>query len=125
MPALNNYRLELGAPLRSMKEEDLFEAFDEEVKTVNMVVAPLSDSHLTLPAWKVLADDRRAFAPAEAAILVRDDVLAAEPNLQAALMELSGRISLETMRKLNARVVLEEQPVSKVAMEFLASAGLK
>jgi osmoprotectant transport system substrate-binding protein len=124
LPALNTYRLEMGAPLRSMKDEDLFKAMDDKDNPVNMVTATLSDAHLTLPAWKALVDNLYAFAPAQAAILVRDDVLAAEPNLRGALTQLTGKISLETMRKLNARVVLDQRPIPEVATAFLKSAGL-
>jgi glycine betaine/choline ABC-type transport system substrate-binding protein len=124
LPSLNKYRLEMGAPLRSMKEEDLFKGMDDPDNPVNMVTATLSDAHLTLPEWKALEDNLYAFAPAEVAILVRDDVLAAEPNLREALMQLTGKINLETMRKMNARVVLEKRPIAEVAAEFLKSAGL-
>lgn len=124
LPLLTNYRLEFGAPLRSMKEEDLFAAMDDKDKPVDMVTATLSDGHFTLPKWKALEDNLSAFPPAEASILVRDDVLAAEPNLRGALLMLSGKINLETMRKLNARVALDKRPVAEVATEFLKSAGL-
>ncbi|MEO5922741.1 MAG: glycine betaine ABC transporter substrate-binding protein [Bryobacteraceae bacterium] len=123
LPSLNTYRLEMGAPLRSMDADDLFKALEAK-DPVTLVTASLSDGHLTLPKWKALEDDQHAFAPAEAAILVRDDVLTAEPNLRAALMQLSGKISLETMRKLNAEVVLKERKMADVAAEFLKSAGL-
>ncbi len=123
-PALNIYRLEMGAPPRGMNEADLFRAFTDEKNPVTIVTATLSDGHLTQPAWKALRDDRQVFAPAEAAILVRDDILALEPNMRGALSQLTGKISLEKMRQLNARVVVDERPVAEVAAEFLNSAGL-
>ena len=125
LPALNMYRLEMGAPMRSMKADDLFKAMEAEDNPVTMVTATMSDAHLTLPKWKALDDDQHVFAPEEAGILVRDDVFATEPNLRAALQQLSGKISLETMRKLNAQVVLEEKPLAEVASGFLKSAGLQ
>jgi osmoprotectant transport system substrate-binding protein len=124
LPSLGTYRLEMGAPLRSMKADDLFQAMELQDNPITMVTATLSDAHLTLPKWKALEDDQHSFAPEEAAILVRDDVLAAVPNLRSVLLQLSGKISLETMRKLNAQVVLEKRPVADVAAEFLKSAGL-
>jgi glycine betaine/choline ABC-type transport system substrate-binding protein len=124
LPSLNAYRLEWGAPMRSLKEEDLFQAMEDKDKPVNMVTASLSDGHLTLPRWKALEDNLAAFSPAQAAILVRNDVLAAEPNLRGALLMLTGKINLDTMRKLNARVALDKRPVAEVAAEFLKSAGL-
>lgn len=124
LPSLNPYGLEWGAPLRSMKEEDLFAAMDDKDRPVSMVTATLADAHFTLPKWKALEDNLSAFPPGEASILVRDDVLAAEPNLRGALLMLSGKINLDTMRKLNARVVLDKRPATEVAAEFLKSAGL-
>jgi glycine betaine/choline ABC-type transport system substrate-binding protein len=124
LPLLNRYRLEWGAPMRSMKEDDLFKALEDKEHPVTMVTSTLSDPHLTLPAWKALDDDQHAFPPEEAAILVRDDVLTAEPNLRGALGQLTGKITLDTMRKLNAQVVLEKRSMADVAAEFLKSAGL-
>ncbi len=124
LPSLTGYRLEFGAPLRSMKDEELFQAMDDKDKPVDMVTATLSDGNLTLPKWKALEDNLSAFPPAEAAILVRDDVLAAEANLRGALLMLSGKINLETMRKLNVQVAIEKRPLAEVAAEFLKSAGV-
>jgi glycine betaine/choline ABC-type transport system substrate-binding protein len=124
LPSLRTYRLEMGAPMRSMKEEELFRGLEDEKNPVTMVAATLSDPHLTQPTWKALKDDQNAFPPAEAAVLVREDVFTTEPKLRGALLELTGKINLDAMRKLNARVVLEERPVAEVATEFLKSAGL-
>jgi len=122
LPSLNTYRLEMGAPLRSMKDDELFKALEQN--TVSMVTATLSDPRLTSSAWKALEDDQHAFAPAEAALLVRDDVMTTVPNLRQTLTQLSGKINLETMRKLNAQVVIDMRAIPDVAKEFLKSAGL-
>lgn len=124
LPSLNTYRLEMGAPLRSMNEQDLFKAMEDKDNPVNMVITNLTDAHITLPAYKALEDNLSSFPPAEAGILVRNDVLAAQPNLRGALLQLSGKFSVETMRKLNARVALDQRPIPEVAAEFLKSAGL-
>jgi glycine betaine/choline ABC-type transport system substrate-binding protein len=122
LPALNTYRLEMGAPLRSMKDEDLFTAMEQN--TVSMVTGTLSDPHLLASTWKTLTDDQHAFAPAEAGLLVRDDVLTTEPKLREVLAQLTGKIDLNTMRKLNAQVLIDKKSVPDVAAEFLKSAGL-
>ena len=109
--------------MRSMKADDLFGAFEDK-NPVTMVTATLSDGHLTSPAWKALEDDQHAFAPEEAVILVRDDVFATDPNLRGFLTQLSGKINLDTMRKMNAEVALEKRPMTEVAANFLKSAGL-
>ena len=122
LPNLNTYRFEMGAPLKSMDYDDLFAALEGDM--VSMVTATASDPHLLSPQWKPLTDDQHAFSPAEAALLVRDDALAAEPSLRGALNQLSGKINLETMRKLNGQVAIEERKIPDVAAEFLKSAGL-
>ncbi len=90
-----------------------------------MIAARATDGHLTSPEWKVLADDRKVFTSYQACLLVRQDKLAQTPQLKAALAELSGKFSADTMRKLNAQVDVEHRPVAAVAAEFLTKAGLR
>jgi glycine betaine/choline ABC-type transport system substrate-binding protein len=122
VPLLNKYSLAMGAPFRAMKPTELFKAMTEG--TITMAVATTSDGHLTLPRWKALSDDKNVFPAGEPGILVREDVLAAEPNLRAALHSLSGKITLDQMRQMNADVEIKEKLVADVATEFLRSAGL-
>jgi len=91
---------------------------------VDMIATRATDGHLTSDS-KVLADDRRVFPPYEACLLVRKDVIAAEPGLRRALAELSGKIHADTMHKLNAEVDLQNRPVAAVATSFLEQIGLK
>lgn len=122
LPSLNTYKIDMGAPLRSMKTDQLYKSLDEGA--VTLIVGNMTDGHLTNPAYKALGDDKKAFPPMAAAVIARDDVLAAEPKLRDALNELSGKISVETMRKLNAEVEINERKVEDVARDFLKSAGL-
>lgn len=122
LPGLNRYQFQMVGPVRTMKYTALFPAMEE--KTVNLVLTALSDGHFTLPQWKVLEDDKNVFTAAEAAFLVRDDVLTRNPEARGALDQLSGKISLEVMRKMNASVEIDDRPVGDVAAEFLRSAGL-
>jgi len=91
---------------------------------VDMIATRATDGHLTSDS-KVLADDRRVFPPYEACLLVRKDVIAAEPGLRRALAELSGKIHADTMHKLNAEVDLQNRPIAAVATSFLEQVGLK
>jgi len=91
---------------------------------VDMIATRATDGHLTSDS-KVLADDRRVFPPYEACLLVRKDVIAAEPGLRRALAELSGKIHADTMHKLNAEVDLQNRPIAAVATSFLEQIGLK
>lgn len=72
----------------------------------------------------VLADDRRFFPPYEAAAIVSPRLQRDDPGAIAAITELSGRIDIETMRKLNSRVEVAHEPVETVAASALASLGL-
>jgi glycine betaine/choline ABC-type transport system substrate-binding protein len=89
-----------------------------------MIATRATDGHLT-PDLKVLADDRKVFPPYEACLLVRKDLIAAEPGLRAALAELSGKIHAEVIQKLNSEVDLHGRSPAAVASDFLSQAGLK
>lgn len=119
---LASYRLPISAP-RVLEVKQLYTALEQG--DVDMIAARSTDGPLVSPNWKVLADDRKVFPSYEACLLIRQDLMAAEPTLRPALVELSGKITADTMRKLNAEVDLKMRPAATVAAEFLAQAGLK
>lgn len=123
LPLINSYRLPQAAATRGLDADKLFPALLDG--SLTMIAVPASDGHLTAPEWKVLEDDMRVFPPQQAAILVREDALVNEPELRAALAQLSGKIDLNTIRMLWSQVIVEERPLVEVASEFLMSAGLK
>jgi glycine betaine/choline ABC-type transport system substrate-binding protein len=122
-PALLPYRLPQGAPVRGMDPKQLWMALEKG--EVNMIAASATDGHLISSEWKALADDKKVFPAQLAGILVRQEKLTGEPRLKAALEELSGKFTVETMRKLNAQVEIDKKPVAQVAAEALAAAGLR
>jgi osmoprotectant transport system substrate-binding protein len=115
------YRLPMDSP-RILDPKQLFVALANG--DVDMIATRATDGHLTSD-WKILADDKKVFAPYEACLLVRKDLIASEPALRPALAELSGKISADTMRKLNAEVDVAGRPLATVAAGFLERAGLK
>jgi osmoprotectant transport system substrate-binding protein len=121
--ALNAYKLPMSAPVRSMELALLYKALDQGQLT--MIAANATDGFLLGRDWKILRDDKRVFAPYQACVMVRQDALAAEPRLRAALAELSGKFDNEAMRRLNAQVDVDHRYVQDVAAAFLAQAGLK
>ena len=123
VPALTSYKLPLAQIFRGMESSELFPALDHG--EVNMIAANNIDGQLTSPNYRILADDRHAFAPYQTCLLVPQDVLAAEPRLRAVLNELSGKFTTETMRKLSAAVDLNHRETAGVAAEFLMQSGLK
>ena len=88
---------------------------------VTMAAANTTDGLLSVLDVKVLADDRKAFPPYQASYVVRYDSLHDNPGLETALADLSGKISAETMRKLNYEVDGKHRPVRDIAAEFLAA----
>ena len=67
----------------------------------------------------VLADDRHYFPPYDCAVVAREETLARYPALRAVLEQLSGKITAETMRRLNRQVEADRRPAVQVAEEFL------
>jgi glycine betaine/choline ABC-type transport system substrate-binding protein len=88
---------------------------------VDLAAANATDGMLGHPEFVMLEDDRHYFPPYECAIAVRDDALERLPGLQAALAELSGRITGPAMRRMNEEVDIDHKAPSEVAREFLKS----
>lgn len=123
MPALTQYKLPMKAAPRSMDGTVLFKSLEQGA--VTMIVVRATDGNLTQTKWKALRDDRNLFAPKQAALLVQDSLLLAEPAARPALEELSGKFTTEKMRQLNAQVDLGHLQPKDVAAAFLAESGLR
>ena len=123
LPLLSTYRLPMLASVRSLEPGLVFRTAEQG--QVSLIAANATDAPLDLKEWKVLRDDRNVFPPYQACLLVKQEVLAAEPRLRGALAELSGKFTTEKMRQLNAQVDLYHRPVAEVAAMFLAQANLK
>jgi len=68
---------------------------------------------------RVLRDNRGYFPPYYAVPIVRSAVLLAHPELREALDQLTGRVSEDDMRALNAAVDVEHRDVAVAVKEFL------
>jgi osmoprotectant transport system substrate-binding protein len=123
IPAISSYKLPMAQAIRGMETPQLFPALERG--DVNMIAADPTDGRLTSPAYSILADDRHVFPPYQACLLVRQDVLSAEPRLRGYLAELSGKFTTEEVRKMSAEVDLKHRQPAAVAADFLAQAGLK
>jgi len=91
-------------------------------RRVDMIAANSTDGLAAVLDVKMLADDRHYFPPYECAIVARQASLARLPGLRPALVELSGKLSDEAMRKLNFEVDGEHRPPAQVAARFLKAA---
>jgi glycine betaine/choline ABC-type transport system substrate-binding protein len=121
VPRLTRYSLPMAAGIRGLDGTLLFDRL--QAKDVNMITARATDAALTSDAWKILQDDQHLLTVEQACLLVRQDVLAETPGMQAALLELKGKLSTEALRRMNAQVDLGKRAPSEVAKEFLA--GMK
>ena len=117
------YQIKWTASPKSMDLGLLYTALMQ--KQVSMVAGSTTDAALSKLDVKVLQDDKLAFPPYQACILVRSVVLAAHPDMRKALSELSGKFTDLSMQKMNYAVDGEHKQVSAVAKEFLQKAGLQ
>ena len=92
-------------------------------RQVDVVAGNATDGQIESLKLAVLEDDKHYFPPYEAAPVVREAVLGRYPALRAALDRLGGKLSAETMRRLNYAVDAEHRDPAAVVKEFLASAG--
>ena len=91
-------------------------------RKVDLIAANSTDGLAAVLDVKMLEDDRHYFPPYECAVVVRESSLSRVPGLDAALRELSGKLSDAVMRKLNFGVDGEHRPPAQVATRFLDAA---
>ena len=105
--------MDLGLLTRALKD-----------RQVDLIAGNLTDGLIPALDLFVLQDDKYYFPPYEAVPVVREQTLAAHPELLQALDELGGAISDAEMRELNYKVDGKKQDVKEVVREFLHSKGL-
>jgi osmoprotectant transport system substrate-binding protein len=94
----------------------LYAALDQ--RKVDVVAGNSTDGLIAAMNLVVLRDDRRYFPPYEAAFVVREPVWR-DPRARAALERLSGAISADAMRAMNAAVDRDRRAPAEVAKDFL------
>jgi osmoprotectant transport system substrate-binding protein len=117
------YNLRLGGSVKTMDLGLLYQALSK--RQVDMVAGNSTDGMLAVLPITVLEDDRRYFPPYECALVVREAAERQFPALRPALVELSGRITSETMRRLNYELDGKHRPAREIARAFLKSTGLQ
>jgi osmoprotectant transport system substrate-binding protein len=83
-----------------------------------------TDGQLASDRLVVMEDPKSIWPFYQPAPVVRTDVLEKDPKIRDVLNEVSGSLSLETMRELNGQVDLEQEVPEDVAREFLEEEGL-
>jgi glycine betaine/choline ABC-type transport system substrate-binding protein len=91
---------------------------------VEMVAGNSTDGMLAVLPVTVLADNKHYFPPYECALVVREQAEQQFPALRPALVELSGKITSDTMRRLNYELDGKHRPAREIARNFLNSVGL-
>jgi osmoprotectant transport system substrate-binding protein len=120
---MKTYGLRLSGPVKTMDLGLIYQALSK--RQVDMVAGNSTDGMLSVLPITVLGDDRHYFPPYECALVVREGAEGQFPGLRPALVELSGRISSETMRRLNYELDGKHRPAREIARNFLRSAGLQ
>lgn len=93
-------------------------------KDVDIVLAYSSDPRIKKFDLVTLEDDKKFFPPYFASPLVLNETIKEHPEITSALKPLFGKIDLDTIRTLNAKVDLEKQDPKEVAKDYLEAQGL-
>ena len=116
--ALNSkYSIKWTGAQKTMDLGLLYRALND--RQVSMVAGNTTDGVLNKLDVRVLKDDKHAFPPYQACIVVRAGAFSQNPQLREVLSELSGKITDVTMRGLNYAVDGEHRRVEDVARDFL------
>ncbi|HSO56838.1 MAG TPA: glycine betaine ABC transporter substrate-binding protein, partial [Paenisporosarcina sp.] len=91
---------------------------------VDVITAFTTDGRIERFDLTITTDDKGFFPKYDAVPLVRQETLETYPELEDVLNELAGKISLEDMQKMNARVDIDQEKPEDVARDFLIDKGL-
>jgi len=87
---------------------------------IDMAAGSNTDGLIAALDLVVLEDDRHYFPPYDAVPIVRRETLQRHPEVGEALRRLSGRITVEDMRRMNYAVDGEKKDAEAVAKDFLS-----
>jgi osmoprotectant transport system substrate-binding protein len=123
LPALKRaYRLNFRH-VRLVRPDLVHEALRTGRSAVSLVAT--TDPHIRRSGEALLADDRRAFPAAGPVVLVRKALERRGGNaLRAAVDKADSALTVEVVEELNARVEFDDEPITRVARDYLRGAGL-
>jgi glycine betaine/choline ABC-type transport system substrate-binding protein len=113
------YGFEFGKRPAQMDLGLLYPALEN--KQVDLIAGNSTDGLIAALGAVVLEDDKHYFPPYEAAFVVRGRVWRERLAVHQFLESLSGKISAEAMRKMNAQLDRDKRRPEDVAKEFLTS----
>jgi osmoprotectant transport system permease protein len=114
---LSAYDLHFATPPRAMELNLVYRAL--AVRQVDLIAGDATSGLIKALDLRVLRDNRSYFPPYYAVPIVRSAVLLAHPELRDAFNQLTGQISEEDMRALNAAVDVEHRDVAATVADFL------
>jgi osmoprotectant transport system substrate-binding protein len=109
------------ADIRTMDLGLLYRALGD--RQIDVAAGSVTDGLIDVMGFRVLADDRHAFPPYEAAPVARADALANHAGLREALTALSGTITAADMRRMNAAVDGEHRDLATVVRAWRERRG--
>jgi glycine betaine/choline ABC-type transport system substrate-binding protein len=115
-PALQRVYGLAFADIRTMDLGLLYRALGE--RQIDVAAGSATDGLIDAMGLRVLADDRHAFPPYEAAPVARADALARHAGLRESLAKLGGTISAADMRRMNHAVDSEHRDAATVVREW-------
>jgi osmoprotectant transport system substrate-binding protein/osmoprotectant transport system permease protein len=114
---LSAYDLHFATPPRAMELNLVYRAL--AVGQVDLIAGDATSGLIKALDLRVLRDNRSYFPGYYAVPIVRSAVLLAHPELRDAFNELSGQVSEDDMRALNAAVDVEHRDVGATVKNFL------
>ena len=90
---------------------------------VDLVAGNSTDAALVDERFVSLMDDKSFFPPYEACLAVREAALAGHTGLRGALDQLTGKITVERMRRWNAEVTVQRKSPGAIVAGFMAELG--
>ncbi|PZD65005.1 glycine/betaine ABC transporter substrate-binding protein [Pantoea ananatis] len=122
-PLQKTYNLTLDRPqIRQMDPGLVYNAVRDGFVDAGLIYT--TDGRVKGFDLKVLEDDKHFFPSYNVTPIVRQDVLASHPGLEAALNQLSPLITDEAITEMNKRVDIDHQSPEQVARDFLQSKNM-
>jgi osmoprotectant transport system substrate-binding protein len=121
-PMLAKYELEPFKQAVTMQINLLYQAIRDEQVDVGVAYSTDARIHAYDLVW--LDDDRSLYPPFEAAYAVNLSTLEKAPEVAEVLGQLSGKIDVETIQRLNYEVDIKQRDHQEVAIEYLKEIGL-
>ncbi|MBK8085905.1 MAG: ABC transporter substrate-binding protein [Devosia sp.] len=96
----------------------------QQTSGVNAAMVYGTDGGIAASGLVVMADDKGVQPVYEPAPIIREAVLAANPQIEALLQPVFARLDLATLQELNGRIQVGGEAARDVAIDWLTSNGL-